>query len=213
MGISAFDTRLLMSDMVITRAIHAANIAPDTFELVGDFTLLFLDGVVFRVTGSTANDGVWTCHGDSTFGAGDTTIHVTGNILDATADGIIEYWPEIAAVVGVSGPGLTLDTVDVTAHDSTGGWEEVVPTILRTGEVTLEINYDPAEATHEALATGLLFVMSTERLNDFELVFPDLAVTTWAFSAYVTGFEPGAPHEGKLSAAVSMKVTGVPVLV
>ena len=33
---------------------------------------------------------------------------------------------EYANVKSISGPGLSLDTEDVTSHDSTAAWEEVV---------------------------------------------------------------------------------------
>jgi len=59
----------------------------------------------------------------------------------------------IANVTNISGPSLALDVEEVTSHESTGGWEEVVATILRTGEVTLEINYDPASHMHR-IGTG-----------------------------------------------------------
>ena len=45
---------------------------------------------------------------------------------------------EIAKVTNTSGPSLSLDTEDVTSHDSTDGWEEVVATILRSGTITLD---------------------------------------------------------------------------
>jgi hypothetical protein len=202
-----------MSDMVLTRVITEAAVVADTFKIAGDWTALFTDGVRFRVTGSTANDGVYTCDGNSTFGAGSTTITVAEDITDATADGILEYWRDVAAVTNISGPALALDTEDVTAHDSPNGWEESVPTVLRTGEVGLDINYDPAEVTHDA-TDGLPMVMGTRRLNNFELVLPVPAPagTVWAFNGYVTGFEPSAPHDGKLSASVTIKPSGEPTL-
>ena len=62
----------------------------------------------------------------------------------------------IAAVSNISGPGLSLDTEDVTTHDSASGWEEVVGTILRSGEVSLDLVYDPNAATHKYASGGLL---------------------------------------------------------
>jgi len=205
---------LLMSDMVTTRAITEASIAGDTFKVAGDVTALFTDGVSFRVTGSTGNDGTWICDGDSTFGAGATTIAVTGDVTDATADGILELWREVAQITNLSGPALSLDTVDVTAHNSTGAWEEVVPTIVRSGKVTLDINYDPTEITHDA-TDGLPAAMAAKTLIDFEIVwpFPIVGGTTWAISAYVDEFEPSAPYDGKISASTTLKIDGVPTLV
>ena len=116
----------------------------------------------------------------------------------------------IAYVQNISGPGLTADTEDVTTHDSPGAWEEHVVTILRTGELSLDIVYDPTEATHDA-TTGLLAMKESRLPVGFSVVFP--APVTWAFAAFVTGFEPSAPHDGALTASVKLKITGAPILV
>ena len=119
----------------------------------------------------------------------------------------------IANVTNISGPGLSVDTEDVTAHDSTGAWEEVVATIVRSGEIKLEINYDPSEATHKYAVNGLLYDLANKTdVTTYTLVFP--GPITWSFAhAFVTGFEPGAPHEGKLTATVTIKPSGVVTLV
>jgi len=120
---------------------------------------------------------------------------------------------EYANVTNISGPGLSLDTVDVTSHDQTTAWEEVVGTILRSGEVTMEIVYDPATATHKYAAGGLLYDLVQRTSIQFTLVFSDTAATTWTFNALVTGFTPSAPVEGALTATVTFKLTGAPTLV
>jgi predicted secreted protein len=116
----------------------------------------------------------------------------------------------IANVKSITGPGLKLDTVDVTTHDSTGGWEEVVGTILRTGDVKMELAYDPATATHKNAADGLLAILIGKTAHGFTLTFPNS--TAWVFNALVTGFEPSAPHDKDLSATVTLKVTGSPTI-
>jgi len=119
-----------------------------------------------------------------------------------------------ANVTNISGPGLSLDTEDVTSHDSTAAWEEVVGTILRSGEITADIVYDPAHATHKYAAGGLIYDMVQRTVIDtFHLIFSDAATTDWTFSALVTGFEPGAPVGGSLTASVKFKLTGQPTLV
>jgi len=119
----------------------------------------------------------------------------------------------IAQVQSFSGPGLSADTVDVTSHDSTGAWEEVVVSILRSGELTFDIVYDPANATHKNAAGGLLADLAGRASTTYTLVFPDADTTEWAFSAFVVGFEPSMPHEGALTASCSMKITGQVTLV
>ena len=118
-----------------------------------------------------------------------------------------------ANVSNISGPGLSLDMVDVTSHDSTGAWEEMVGTILRSGEITMNLVYDPAHATHKYAAGGLIYDLVQRTAIALTLVFPDTANTTWSFNAFVTKFEPTAPVAGALTATVSLKITGAPTLV
>ena len=120
---------------------------------------------------------------------------------------------EIAGVTNISGPGLSLDTEDVTSHDSPGGWEEVVGTILRSGEVSLDIIYDPVHATHKYAAGGLLHDLVSRTPVTYSLVFPDDASTTWSFDALVTGFDKtGGDVAGALTATAKLKITGQPTL-
>lgn len=100
----------------------------------------------------------------------------------------------------------------MTTHDSTGGWEEVVGTILRSGEVTLDIVYDPNLATHKNAAGGLLADLVSRASTAFTIRFPSTAAVDWVFNAFVTGFEPSMPHDGALTASVTMKLTGQPTL-
>ena len=118
----------------------------------------------------------------------------------------------IAAVSNISGPGLSLDTEDVTTHDSASGWEEVVGTILRSGEVSLDLVYDPNAATHKYASGGLLYDLVQRASTTYSIVFPSSAAVTWEFTAFVTGFEPSMPHDGALTATVKLKLTGAPTL-
>jgi len=118
---------------------------------------------------------------------------------------------EVASVTNISGPPLSADVEDATAHDSPDAFEEVVATIKRTGEMKLEINYDPGDATHDA-TTGLIYKYENQIFADYEIRFPDVGKTQFDFRAYITSFEPGTPHEGKLSASVGMKISGIPDL-
>ncbi len=117
----------------------------------------------------------------------------------------------VASVRGISGPGLSLDTIDVTTHDSTSAWEQVVAGVLREGEVSLDLVYDPAENTQDGTATsGLLYVLKNKSLRHFTLTFPD--TTAWTFPGYVSGFDQNAAHDGALAASATIKISGAPVL-
>lgn len=117
----------------------------------------------------------------------------------------------IAQISNIGGPGLQADVIDVTTHDSTAAYEESVVGILRTGELTLDIVYDPNGATH-SYSAGLLGKIEARTLYDFSITFPSSGTVTWYFDGYVTGFEPSAPVDGALTASVTIKLTGQPTL-
>lgn len=119
----------------------------------------------------------------------------------------------IAQVTNISGPGLSADTIDVTSHDSTSGYREFLQGLKDGGEVTLDLNYDPAGATHKNASGGLLYAYEQGTQDNYALVFPDAATTVWVLPAIVTAFEVGAPMDNKLSASATLKISGKPTLV
>ena len=135
---------------------------------------------------------------------------------DALAGDAGGTYRNVANVRALKGPGITLDLADVTSHDSTGAWEELVATVLRTGEITVAIVYDPS-AVSIKYVDGLLEKMVAKTLEGFKIYFNDDTVeasrSIWAFNAYITGFEPDAPFDGALTADMKLKISGAPTLV
>lgn len=113
-----------------------------------------------------------------------------------------ENFTTIAEVKDISGPSISLNTEDVTNHDS-GGWKEFIPTLLESEEVTFEVNYYNA-ATQAALETAL----NTRATKNFRIVFPLVAPLTKAFTGIVTKFGFDAPVEGIVKASVTIKISG-----
>lgn len=110
----------------------------------------------------------------------------------------------VANMTSLSGPGIEREQIDVTAHDSPDQWEEFVFGIKRSGEVEIEVNYDPV--AHDALLDDF----SSSKPRGYRIVWPDDAATTWSFKAGLVGFEPEAPHDDKLAATCTFKVSGPP---
>ncbi len=119
-----------------------------------------------------------------------------------------ENFDDVAELQDIKGPGIKVDFEEVTNHGSPEGWEEVIPTILRAGEVTFDLNYIPSEGTHQDIVDH----MTHRDLVNWKLVFPDAGNTTWQFAAYVADFEPEAPVKGKLGSSVKLRITGKPSL-
>jgi len=126
-----------------------------------------------------------------------------------TIDGIA--FTEIARAGNFDGPALSLGVVDTTAHDSPGGFEEHVPTVLIAGELKCDINYEADHATHDG-TTGILYRYVNKILGPYQLRFPDVGHTQYSFDAHVTSFEPSEPVTGKVSASVAFEIEGEPTL-
>lgn len=191
---------------VATKAATAMNLDSDITDLFS--VVANGPNIIITRKVSAANDATLNlAYADNTSGGitdDATSNNTTAGVALAT----------VAQVQSVGGPGLSVDTEDVTTHDSTNAWEEVIATIIRSGEVSMDIVYDPADDTHDATAgNGLLSRKVGKTLTDFSLIFPDSASTTWSFDGYVTGFEPSEPHDGALTASVTAKITGEMTLV
>lgn len=119
----------------------------------------------------------------------------------------------IAQVTNISGPGLSADTIDVTSHDSTGGYREFLQSLKDGGEISLDLNFDPTGATHKNASGGFLNDFQTGTAVNYTLAFSDAATTVWKFSGIPTGFEVEAPIDDKLAATATIKITGQPTLV
>ena len=113
----------------------------------------------------------------------------------------------VAGVRSISGPSLSVDTEDVTAHDSIDAFEEAVATIIRSGEVTLEINYTPTAATHRNASGGLINDLVSKNAATWTIVLG--ANTIASFSGFVTAFSMSGEVSGALTASVTIKPTGV----
>lgn len=118
----------------------------------------------------------------------------------------------VAGVTNIGGPGLTLETIDVTNHSSTSAWREFVGGLKDGGEISVDIVFDPVAATHKNASGGLLYLLTTRASASFTITFPDTGATVWTFTAFVTSFEVGAPVADGLTASVTLKITGAPTL-
>lgn len=124
-----------------------------------------------------------------------------------------EVFTAIAEVNKIGGPGLSLEPIDITHHESPNAWKEKVGGLLDGGEVSMDVNFLPTEFTQAGDSAGsLLYAMINRLVTNFQLVWPDSGATTWEFPALVTKFEPDAPADGKLGAAITLEISGEPTI-
>jgi len=119
-------------------------------------------------------------------------------------------WDYIGQLTGIGGPNLSVDTIDVTAHDSTGGYREFVAGLIDGGDISLEGNLLTAAAGDEMLDLADL----RENIV-FRVKFPTASGSTgwnWLFAGALVNFETDAPHDGKVGFSASIKLTGQPFM-
>lgn len=112
----------------------------------------------------------------------------------------------IANIKGISGPALSRDLADVTNLGSPNGFEEVMPTILRTGEVTFTISVEQGNTQHNILRTDVV----TATARNFAIVFPTPVsgtAQTHSFTGYVTNYGNEFELESEITAEVTIKPT------
>lgn len=122
-------------------------------------------------------------------------------------DVLADYaYETVAYVTDIQAPGLGLDALDTSQHATTNGARTAVGGLLDPGELSLDILWDPAAATHD-----LLLDLLTGRTGSlFQITYPDATVDN--FQGYVTGFEPGAPFDELLVGKVVLRMTGRPLI-
>lgn len=132
----------------------------------------------------------------------------TGTLIAMGNGGSPETFTTIAEIKSITGPEISRNVIDVTTHNTTGGWEEALAGLLRSGEVSFDINFVPTDATHDP-TTGLLAAIKNNTKTNFQITFPDGSpATVWSFSGYVTKFGTGAEIDNVLNASITIKPTG-----
>jgi predicted secreted protein len=118
-----------------------------------------------------------------------------------------EVFTTVAEVLNIDGPGLTMETIDVTNHDSASAHREHIASLKDGGEVTFSINYLPANATHANTGTGLLATYVNRTARNWKIVWTDSGTTEQPFTGFITNFQPHGPIDAQLTADITIKIS------
>lgn len=111
----------------------------------------------------------------------------------------------IGEVTSISGPDVSLDMIDATHIESADQWEELIPGIRRTGEISIECAMLPDNNPQ----INVLAHLVAGATKNFKI---DVAGTTknWTFSGYVVGVGQAIPFDGKMTRTIRVRATGKP---
>lgn len=111
----------------------------------------------------------------------------------------------VAELTNITGPSISVDPIDVTSHDTADKFREFVAGLKDGGEISVEGNLVSASQGNvimDNIVSGTVVAVV--------VTFP--SGITFTAQGFATGFEPGAPHDDKLSFSATIKITGKPVL-
>jgi predicted secreted protein len=124
-----------------------------------------------------------------------------GSLVEISTNGG-DTWTEIAEVSGLTPPGFSIDTVDATHMQSPNRTREYIAGINDSGETSFTVNWLPGSASDVALR-GVAVGFTTFMIRE---TFPNGAY--WVVTGILTGYQPAAPLDDKMTAEVTIKVTG-----
>lgn len=119
-----------------------------------------------------------------------------------------ENFTTVGEVTNLSGPGMSRDIIDVTHMETADAYREYIAGLADAGEITVEVNYIPGNASQENLIDD--FEQRVKR--NFKIVFPFTGNPEWAFTGVLTGFEADTPIDDKISATFTIKITEKPTI-
>ena len=111
-------------------------------------------------------------------------------------------WENIAEINNITGPGKTRDTIDVTSLDSVGGYREFIAGFRDGGTVVLAMNF--TRTTYDKMNDDF----EDENAQSYEIVLPDAENTSLEFVGLVTELPLTIPTDDKITADVTIKVSG-----
>lgn len=108
----------------------------------------------------------------------------------------------IAEVNSITGPNATRNQIDATSLDSVDGYKEYIGGFRDGGEVTLNMNF--TNQTYGLMHNDF----EDDTLMNYYIVMPDTSATRLDFSGFVQSLGFSVPTDDKVTADVTIKVSG-----
>lgn len=124
-----------------------------------------------------------------------TTVSIKNTDSPATYD-------EMAEVFEVTPPNQQVDQVEATHNQSPNRTREFISGLTSPGECSFQMNFIPG-STSDVILTAL---KDSGDYRMTKITFPN--TVTWEFLSAVTGYEPAAPTDDRMTVTVTLTVSG-----
>lgn len=113
---------------------------------------------------------------------------------------------KVADIISVNRPNISVDTIDVTTHDSAGGVREFIAGLADPGDLSVQMLYVPGSAGD----TLLLAALSARAPKAFKIVIPAATGSQDITGTIIpTGYEvDDVPTDDRMTATFTGKVSG-----
>lgn len=130
-------------------------------------------------------------------------LHTQGCRLLRGVGGSPEAFADVGEISNLAGPNETASPLDATTLESTS--REFILGLRDGGEVSLEINYRPTLAQHQAIREDL----RNKVRRNWQIKLTDAGTTTISFTAVVTNWGgPQIPVDAVIKVPITLKVSG-----
>lgn len=185
---SAYGTQVRLGDGVSPGGVAisgATNTTPIVITSTPHGIVDVSYATVSGVTGNLGANGSWIVEAVSPTqlrlkNSVGTGAYVSGGI--ATITSTFAY---VVELTDVQNAGSRTDLIDCSAHDGSG-YSSQIPTLKRTNQLQLNINYVPGNPTHDEL-TGLMSLFDSGVYRDWLLVLPPYPGTGQRSVAHIYG--------------------------
>jgi hypothetical protein len=128
-----------------------------------------------------------------------------GTVLQRGDGATPENFNTVSEILTITPPEKKRDMKEATNMSSASATREYIAGLLDPGTVALDVNWAPGDAQH----AGLLSDIDNGVLRNFKILLPP-AVTSkvFSFAAFVDSFKPATPIDDKITATISLRISG-----
>lgn len=115
-------------------------------------------------------------------------------------------WEELAEIQSIDGPGMTRTTIDTTTLSTVGGYMTFIGGLRDPGNLSFVMNF--TRTAYEIILDDF----NDDNNQNYELVLPDADNTSFEFEGLVTELPLSLPPNDRVSANVTIKISGQVVI-
>ena len=116
-----------------------------------------------------------------------------------------QVFTAVAGIVSISGPELSVEEIDATSLDSTGGYKESIPGMKDGGTVSFTMHF-----SNNAAQRALRAKLGATSTSVYRIVLPTSPECRITFDANLTSWSQTTEANAPMTADVSLKISGAP---